>query len=426
MKKWIALWLVVASLLTLATCAAAPEETAATENTPESTGAADTYSYPEIKEKLTWDAINAFPVKRSDMTTQEMRQLCVDFFRFTKTALWTPDDDWKYIIVRTTTDSTPDEIKKGTIYGGLPYISMAGGSIYRLMDYLDEETGVLDIRDAAELPTLLGSQCSSATYWAWSRVINSAAHDWVQNMIVRNGFLRVGPYTYDDGRDSFEKGNGTAEVCLANGEQVMFQSYAAMQPADGVVTYNNNGPGHVSMCMSLPHVEYTDGQIDPEKSYIIITEQGSKWTESTNTAGDQFLVKNSVDIKWTFRYMFDKSYIPFTFAEFLGTDPVEETVCTFSHTDSTIAVKELFSSTVTSNYGISDVYAIVKNAEGEEIYRHAVRTKRSGMEELTVARHDGVDTWGEMNISQGDFTVEIVVQLSTGERPTVYTGKLIP
>ena len=25
-----------------------------------------------------------------------------------------------------------------------------------------------------------------------------------------------------------------------------------------------------------------------------------------------------------------------------------------------------------------------------------------------------------------DFTVEIVVQLGTGERPTVYTGKLVP
>ena len=125
--------------------------------------------------------------------------------------------------------------------------------------------------------------------------------------------------------------------------------------------------------------------------------------------------------------MYSTHYVPFTFGEFQGTDPVEETVCEFSYTGDTITVSDLFKTKVTSNYGISDVYAIVKDSEGNEVYRHGARCQRAGQLEVELKRnYDYIVKWGTLDVSNGDFTVEIVVQLGTGERPTIYTGKLVP
>ena len=428
MKRILALLLCLLTLLSLAACAAAPEETTAPETQPtetQPTEPVDDYDYPEINDKLTWEKINSFPIKTSDMTVEEMRELCVDFFRFTKNALWTPDADHQYV---RNGKGTVDEILKGTVYGSLPYVTMGSGSVYRMMDYLDEETGVLDIKRAAKTISLFGNQCSIGAYWAWGRVINSVANTpSTTNIVPLNGYLRVGPYTDRDNRSRFTEDDNTVSVCKANGEQVMFQSYALMQPADGFVQYTT--AGHVMMCASTAHVEYIEGtdQIDGEKSYVYIIDQHQKWVEGTNADGDTFLYKNYVDRKMTFQQLFSDSYLPFTFAEFLGTDPVEETECVFNFTGDTITVKDLFAGKVTSNYGISDIYAVVKDASGKEVYRHAVRAKNGNSDALLLVRNsDNIDTWGTLDVSSGDFTVEVIAQLSTGERPTVYTGKLVP
>jgi hypothetical protein len=43
-------------------------------------------------------------------------------------------------------------------------------------------------------------------------------------MVQFKGFLRVGPYKYDDMMQTFDKGQLTGEICKANGADVMFES----------------------------------------------------------------------------------------------------------------------------------------------------------------------------------------------------------
>lgn len=381
--------------------------------------------YPVIQEKLSWERLNSFPVKYCGMPVEEMRQLCVSFFRYAKTALWTPDSDFHYI---RNGKGKEDEMLQGTVYGGLPYIGIASGNVYRLMDYMDEETGVVDMKRATRVPRLFGNQCSIGSYWGWSRVINSARHDWTPNMVVANGFLRVGPYTYDDHRGAFTPEDNTVKICEANGEQVMYQSYAQLQPGDGLVYYTT--AGHVIMCSCNAHVEYVDGtnQIDGDNSYITIIHQAQKWLEGTSESGKNYLYKSGVDQKMTFRKLFSDYYLPFTFAEFLGTHPIEETKCTFSVPEDSVTVSRLFTSVVTCNYGISDVYAVVRDREGKEIYRHAVRAVQANIHQQQFVRNEpNAESWGELKLeADGEYTVEVFCQLCTGERPTVYTGKLVP
>ena len=369
--------------------------------------------------RLTWENIDSFPIKNADMTTDELRKLCVEFLQFAKTALWIPDEDFSYIRNKS---GSQDKMFGGEVYGGLPYIGLATGNVYRLMDYMDEKRGVVDMSEVSKHPKLFGNQCSVGAYWGWARVINSADYDWTHHMVASRGFIPVGPYTYNEEITNFSEEN-TAQICQKNGEQIMYQSYAQMLPADGLISSHPAG-GHVVMCSVAPHVEYfSDGTIDGENSYLFITDQHQRWVEQENSAGVSYQHKNYINRKFTFAKLFKGFNVPFTFAEFLGTDPVEETVCTFGHDGSEITVEQLKATPVIANYGISDVYAYVKDSDGKILFYKAERATRAGTMETDLSQVVYAATFDKY--ADGKHTVEVVCQLGTGERLSLYSGTLI-
>ena len=379
---------------------------------------------------LTWNNINSFKIKSSGMSVGEMRDLCVEFFRFAKTALWTPDKSIQYI---RNAKGTEDYMTGGSLYGGLPYVGSSNGNIYRLMDYIDESTGRVDMGDALKLTggkletkalTYFGNQCANGAYQGWGRVINSVSKHYTAAMTKSNNYIPLGNYKYGPlmGTDWNADYYGTDECCKENGEQVMYQAYAQIKKADGLVYYTT--AGHVIMAATDAHVEYaSNGQIDGNKSYITIIDQAQKW-ESQTSGGKTYQFKSSVDAKVTFKKLYSGNYMPYTFGEFNGTDSVEATTCSFSHSADTITKKQLFSASATSNYGITDAYAIVTDASGREVYKHAVRNSSSYGRTLKMAVEGkaNVDTWGKLE--PGTYTVKVQLQLATGERPVVYTGQL--
>ena len=392
----------------------------------------------EIKpfNKLTREAIDAFPIKRKDMTVEEMRQLCVDFFKFSKQALWVCDHDVDYI---RNAAGTQDTMKEGQIYGGLPYIGLGTGNVYRTLDYMNEEgavhiSGIINRKKfnrvySRDLWRNFGNQCANGVYVGWGRVINSFQYDGSPAMLAANGFPRVGPYKYPDDLKVLKKEYNSVAICQENGEQTMFESYAALQIADGLNNFTT--AGHVIMCTVAPQVvRNADGTINGQESKLWITEQAQKWTEQVDENGTAYLMKPSVDGERSFQKLFEKGYLPFTFAEFLGTHPIEDTVCTTTLKGDTVTPKELFSSHILSNYGIFDAYAIVTDDAGNQLYKHAVRCRSANCQDLPFEKHatatDGhnnVERWGELPLC-GTFHLKIEVQLATGERPTVYEGKL--
>lgn len=421
MKRIFAFLLCAAMLLTFAACGSSGNTENLPPETTEEMNAVENHPTPAFEGQLTWDAINAIPVKREDMTVQEMRELCVQFMRLSKTAMWIPND----LLQFEKTTNKPDEMQTGTIYGGLPYIGKGGcGNIYRLMDYIDQETGMVDMGDFKSYPALFGSHCSSCTYWAWGRVINSVGHNFTATINHNNGFLRIGPYTYDDNQPKFTDYYTTIMICEENGLDIMCQSYAQLHLADGLVQYVPGG-GHVIMATSEPHVEMIGEQIDPVNSYVLISEQGQGWEEYTNEGGITAQIKNSVDKKMSFMDLFEKHYLPFSYAEFLGTDKVDATECTVNLSGDSVDAMQLFNAKVTANFGISDIYVSLKNQDGKEVFRQVTRATNAGEMTLNINRN-GTNTfcWGDYDKLSGEYSVEVTVQLSTGERPVVYTGKV--
>ena len=407
-----------------------------------------------INDKLSWDKINSYPIKTSDMTVEEMRQLCVDFMEFTKTYLWTPDQTVDYI---RNSAGTKDSMKQGTIYGGLPYVGVATGNPYRMMDYINPETGLLDMqkalpalgtKDRLEMSDLkyFGSQCSIAVYWAWGRVMNSTNYKWTSSATPYNGFVILGDVVIPDTVKNWGSTYGTDECVAENGDQVMFGGYAQLQKADGMVYYTS--AGHLIMAYSDPVVVYNDdGTINGDESYIYIIDQAQTWKTGTNEAGDTYQYKSSVNAKKTFTQLFESNYIPFTFEEFLGTNPIETTEVSLvkgsttyvkgtvaeadrsfqtTKTTKSLTWSNLMASNVTSNYGVVDVYIIIKDTLGNELYKHAVRTATAGNTNMPLEESgEMVTTWQTKALTSGKtYNAEIVVQLSTGERPTIWNGQL--
>lgn len=454
------IWLILAAGLVLALVACGND--ANSSGTTEPTIPIPTYSvsafksdtdypYPAIQNKLSWDAINKLPAKHEGMTIQEGRDMVVAFFNYAKTACWVPNTTISFV---KNSKGSADIIEKGHIYGGLPYVGVGSGNIYRLMDYMDPNTGVVDLANAVNKDApydgwkTFGNQCSIGAYWGWGRVINSAKYTWTQACVAKNNFVMLGNLKVKDAKGNLipiqnadrnwssntaqkPDNYGTDECIRDNKEQDLFEAYAKLLKGDGLVYYTT--AGHVIMASSnATVVRKADNTIDGDKSYIFMTDQGQTWIEASNDLGDNFEYKGGVDTKMTFTALKKGNYIPFTFKEFTGEDPFDATVCKFSHTGEKITVAQLWESKVTANYGISDVYAVVYDSIGNEVYKHAVRAMQASVFELQVKEKvtkgdvPYVETWGKLYFDAGEtYTVNIVVQLSTGERPTVYTGNLV-
>ena len=425
------LMLISVLVLALVACGNSAEQPA-TEAAGEITYVSKYHSgsgWPEINKPLSWEEINKFPIKTSDMAIDDARQLCVDFFRYTKTAAWIASDDFTYWH---DWGKTREFTMYGSkLYGGVPYISMASGSVYRLMDFMDEETGVLDIKGATSNPAFFGNQCSFGAWWGWGRVINSADYNWTENMFEGTGFLKVGDYEYGIPYVvGWSTGYGTDEVLAYNGPEKMYECYALLKAGDGIVYWTD--AGHVVLVATdAVVVRDANGKIKPDESYITVIDQVQTWTYDTNDAGDNYERMNRIDGKLTFSGMYNEGkYIPFTYGEWNGTNPIEETETNIYtggkiYSEDSITISKLFSATIESNYGLSDIYAFIYDSKGNEVCKIANHVEMGGDMKLKFAK-GAAYVWGsyeDLDPAAG-YTVKVVAQLATGERPTVWEGKL--
>jgi len=385
--------------------------------------------FQELQNKVSWEDINAFPVAKSGMTVEEARKLCVDFFRYTKTATWIPSDNydiWGDATIHTDGTEPLRHMDGGVVYGGLPYISWATGSVYRLMDYIDEETGVVDMANAGDKPILFGNQCANGAYVGWARAINSAAYGTTLDALQNNGYLRLGAYTYPDYISEWKEGYGTPHVIDENGTETMMESYALLKAGDGIVQWTT--AGHIVMIATdAVVVRDENGVINPSKSYVTIIDQAKKFVPGQHPNGDQYQYPENVDAKWDFTKLLNSKYLPFTFKEWTGEDPIEDSVTTFSHSDDTITMEQLFNSKVTTNYYLFDIYAQIFAPNGSEVYKVAIRSEAANTRELAFSENAfAAEIWGDYKEldPKTQYTVKVYAQLGTGERPVLWEGKL--
>ncbi|MBR2616518.1 MAG: hypothetical protein IKC69_07565 [Clostridia bacterium] len=445
MKKLIALLVVFSTLASLAACAgdkasetatleptlSVTETLGETAQTEEETESVDDgiRVYSKVDDPLTRAKLDAIPIANSSMSIDELRDICVRYFKLAVSFQWIPDGD---MILEGETDPYRS-FTEGVLYGGIPYINTASGNLYRILEYYDEETGILDTSWLGKHPDLFGNACSGSAGWAWYRVINSAEISWTHSINAAHGFVPVGPYKYDpnyqhiwttvNGTRVYEYSNKT--ICKNNGKQVMFESYALTLPAD---CYGSNG--HVRMAAEKPVVvRKEDGTIDGNASYIILVEQGLYNTSDAHkrvtSDGTVYRIRGNDGGKWTFEQLYKDGYIPHTFKEFLGQDPIEPGEATIEHSGPTASSRDLAKGNLKATYPISDVFTTVYDKDGKAVLAYKYRSERHFVKSIALAECIPFSYFSKYQ-ANSDHTVEIKAQIANGELITVYSGTLIP
>ncbi len=418
MKRFSALFLAIITMLSLFSCASEKEiETEDTKKPVSEEKKEEDYTYPKVCDTLTLEALESIPIAKSTMTESELRQICLDYFYLQLSFAWTPSKDIKYTIVSSGSRVT---LSRGKVYGGLPYVTDAEGNLYRVFDFYDPKTGIITPCAAdQDFAEIFGNQCSYGSFWAWSRVVNTVKYNITHTITAANGVIPVGPYTYDKEAVKSFKTKNTNDICADNGKQTMFQSYAAMKPADGLVHYDE--AGHVIMCASKPDIVYkSDGvTIDGEKSTVKIMDQNAGWTAATQSDGSYYEVQGGIYTKKTFSKLFSSGYLPFTFAEFQGTDPVEDGEASLDLADGKNTINDIKNSTLKANYPLSHLHVKVLDEKGKGKYRYVSRIKKINVHETEMT--NSIFPMSLEKFADGKHTLEISCFMGNGEKITVFS-----
>lgn len=373
---------------------------------------------------MTWERINSVPIANGDMTQAQLRQICVDFFRLQLSFQWTPKEDFTFHI--NTFDLDP-AYTAGTVYAGSPYISPSiAGNLYRAMEFYDPETGIMDNTQlpSQQFAEILANDCVSGPFWGWSRVINSVTKYNNYYMNQMHGCIPIGPYHYE-GVITWGEDHTTKMVCNENGRETMYASYACLQPADGIYTQTGTAKkSHLRMICEAPVVVYApDGTVDGSKSYVRYIDQGTYY-EQQQLDNTVVLIPGGLDVKVSFKKLYDHGYLPFTFAELIGKDPVEPAEITTERMNlEEFSLKELARGMIGCNYAISHCTLELKDAKGTVTYRKTAyadkidaRTIYAG---LTVDKAEI-----EKLLQTGPQTAQLTCRIGTGQLMTIYNGPL--
>lgn len=429
--------------------------------------------------------IDKLPVATPDMTEDELRDVILKFMylqlNFAFTPVFSTVDSYGYYIKNLysayngsqSLDNLIIKYEEGKYYGGIPYMGNSAGSLYRWLEFYDPVTGAMDwdplLRtrrknwsDSGRVypdvgSAIFGNTCASSCIWAYLRVTNKIETFWTNTWIPENGFVKVGDYNLSADEDH---GGSTKSLCSKNGKKKMFAAYAKIKKADGLVT-----TGHAVMSLTDAVVVYgADGNIDENNSYIQIAEQKASFLTASpakggvdlySPLGDKGLtyrimgnhagniVNGKVkEMKWTFKYLYENGYMPFTIPELCGQDKVEKSEvglykANVLYTEDTIKASELRNMNVKSNYAISDIHFIIRDENGNEIFNAMYAelgndvaalksfSVNSALFNNTIYENNGiinVNIWN--NATSGKNTLEITARLSTGELISVFNGTL--
>jgi len=266
---------------------------------------------------------------RDEILAERRRIAWEEMYRM-MTVIWTPSEDFSYSHHNSYYTSSGEfagdatgslrKFKAGTYYSGIPYAhgSASTNAFLAPGTGKPDSKGVYTISPTFEMVTgspawaRLGSDCNDAVFWAWAA---SSAHIYNTSSagcVPKNGVIPVGDYDLaykdDGGQFSIDEGTlvsnpttlygKTPYIWLYNeavhGSGTMYEALAKLQPGDGLVYHivtsvaeedadeTGEAAGHVMMVQDI-HVERkASGEIDPDKSYLLLMDQTSSPMGSGN------------------------------------------------------------------------------------------------------------------------------------------------
>jgi len=324
---------------------------------------------------------------------EQRRQTVMDYMRESISLLWRSDKTFTYSLGNTERDQGKSfTIVEGRLYKGLPYV-YAAGTRDSFLEYAGEpdEYGIYTIT-GVEATALnyesyggrVGNDCSGAVTNAWSQVSTSVSASTSSGCSPYFGVVPVGNYLFNAPiNPSNNRVLDTKVVVETNGEQVMYEAYAMLKPADAAYhqEYPSTKGNHIRMVKEVNVVRNTDGTINGASSYIIMLEQTRNLTSNNTTTthpetGETIYVIGGIDRKYTFNSLFNDHYIPVTIKELRDPTALEETWVADS-LEEEATIDNLFTGNISSNRYTDSVKITIYNEEGEVVQQSISRKSRS-------------------------------------------------
>lgn len=175
-------------------------------------------------------------------------------------------------------------------------------------------------------------------------------------------------------------------------------------------------------------VRAEDGTVDGEKSYITTVHQTRSYVKKETKAFDEALGEDvyqiyGIDDSYTYADLFEQGYLPMTCQAFIDpTWEVPEPTVTDSLTQPT--VEAMFEGEFVSNYFISFVDLVVKDAQGNVVQQARAFSDRDSIRNFKLSGFaaDPTMVQGTVDLSLlpvGSYDVTFVCQIVTGESFTV-------
>lgn len=263
----------------------------------------------------------------------------------------------------------------GIQYRGIPYIHK-NSSMTRWMELLDENNVIddwvyeLDAFDGWDIYG--GNDCSTAYQQAMAVVCNDCAIIRAADQFPGMGFanaLPVGDWVWDIPESEIIKVKSSKPYVEATGVEAMLECYAQVRIGDGIANRSSGG-AHCRVVTADPVVMRDEtGKIDPEKSYLLETDQA---TSHRKVPGTDYESTWNLNAKQTFAKLLEINAVPITFEELNTEEPITTPVITVEDT-----VDGRFGMTtgiVTSNVYLDAVTLIVTEADGTEVFNQKVYT----------------------------------------------------
>ena len=348
--------------------------------------------------------------------TDQLRQTAVRAMRDILSIQWYTKVSYEYY-KSGPVSSKQFKYEPGNIYAGILY-SNASAGLFQFMEYYDQKTGIFEYPDSVnKLKTDLGISCADAVLWAWSTVCNSITGGFYpKTMVIKNGYIPVGSYTYDETIQDFNY-LPTLKIVELNGKKVMMESYAQVKAADALTTSSDN---HAMMAIEDAHVEYlADGSIDGENSYVLIQDQragGDAW-QRTDDRGNVLNYSGRLDGKFSFDKLFEEHFIPVTAAEFIGQKEYNKSEVTVIGDCKDLT--GLQGAAIESNYPLA-VINVIANQDSKETVIHRELFSGTAMTGVPrtyeLSKNDMIRNLSKTDYGKAGTTIKIEVVSATGER----------
>lgn len=206
-------------------------------------------------------------VRYTHHTPEQLRQIAVDYMCRMARVKWTCKDRIDY--------SFNNELlvyEPGQTYVGMIYNNCRNG-LENFCEALNEN-GVYSLEDIG-WDTAPGNSCATSIKHAWQLISPDVDYTYSIDMMPyykETTILPVGDINWDlyDGK------NTTESIVKNTDKNVLMEAYAMALPGEGFERYLDTG-GHALMVTMDPIVvRNEDGTINPEESYVFLTDQNNR------------------------------------------------------------------------------------------------------------------------------------------------------